>query len=412
MKVSAGKKHIVFLVENGSVPNDMRVWKEARVARDMGFDVTVVSPRGARVDRERRAMIEGIEVYRYPHVVLGGGFGSYFVEYLLALLMTAWIVIGISFRRRIDAFHVANPPDVFFLVTAPFKLFGTRYIFDVHDLFVNTFESKYEHNKSPFKSLIVQVIHVVERINIACADIVVVTNRSYHDYIQQRYHVPEARLFVVRNAPPLDSRLEIVADSTLRRGRKYMMVFFGNMGEDDGVDVILRACHHLVHTEGFSDFICYLIGPTEVASSPAINSLRALHRELGIEGHVEFTGYLSWQDIHKYLNTADVALSPDTFTQQNNLSTMIKIMEYMSHGLPIVSFDLKENRYSAGEAAVYSNGYDWIDFAESVRQLLLNESQRQAMREIGLNRYRSSFNWNPSAEVLRRVYGTLNEDRR
>jgi glycosyltransferase involved in cell wall biosynthesis len=84
----------------------------------------------------------------------------------------------------------------------------------------------------------------------------------------------------------------------------------------------------------------------------------------------------------------------------------------MSHGLPIVSFDLKENRYSAGDAAVYCNGYDWIDFSESVRQLLLDEGRRRTMREVGLQRYRSSFNWNPSAEVLRIVYARLNGDRR
>ncbi len=412
MKASAGKKHIVFLVENGSVPNDMRVWKEACVARDVGLDVTVISPRGTRVDREKYVVIDGIRVHRYRQVVLGAGFGSYVVEYLVSLLLIAWLVFRVALHGRIDAFHVANPPDLFFMVTAPYKLFGARYIFDVHDLFVNTFESKYEHNRSPLKSLIVRILRVVERVNIAFADLVVVTNRSYQEYVREHYRIPDEKMFIVRNAPPLDARAEIPGDDRLRRGRKYMMVFFGNMGEDDGVDVILHACHHLARTEGFSDFVCYLIGPTEVAASPAIQSLRKLHKELGLEGFVEFTGYLPWRDVHRYLNTADVALSPDTFTQQNNLSTMIKIMEYMSHGLPIVSFDLKENRYSAGDAAVYCDGYDWNDFAESVRALLLDEPKRRSMREVGLNRYRSEFNWNPSAEVLRRVYAHLTENHR
>ena len=79
MRASAGKKHIVFLVENASVPNDMRVWKEARVAASEGFDVTVVSPRGTRVDRERYVVIDGIPIHRYRNVVLGRGFLSYFI---------------------------------------------------------------------------------------------------------------------------------------------------------------------------------------------------------------------------------------------------------------------------------------------------------------------------------------------
>ena len=46
--------------------------------------------------------------------------------------------------------------------------------------------------------------------------LVVVTNRTYYEYVRNRYHVPESRLFVVRNAPPLDLRSEISCDISLR----------------------------------------------------------------------------------------------------------------------------------------------------------------------------------------------------
>ena len=47
-----------------------------------------------------------------------------------------------------------------------------------------------------------------------------------------------------------------------------------------------------------------------------------------------------------------VCLSPDPQNPLNDLSTMTKIMEYMALGKPIVSFELKEARYSAGESAL------------------------------------------------------------
>ena len=39
----------------------------------------------------------------------------------------------------------------------------------------------------------------------------------------------------------------------------------------------------------------------------------------------------------------------------NDISTMIKIMEYMALGKPIVQFDLREGRFSAQDAAVYAD---------------------------------------------------------
>ena len=53
------------------------------------------------------------------------------------------------------------------------------------------------------------------------------------------------------------------------------------------------------------------------------------------------------------LSTADLGISPDPKNPLNDLSTMNKTMEYMAFGLPVVAFDLRETRVSAGDAGVY-----------------------------------------------------------
>ena len=40
--VKAG--HILFIVENNTVPFDRRVWAEARAAREFGYEVSVICP--------------------------------------------------------------------------------------------------------------------------------------------------------------------------------------------------------------------------------------------------------------------------------------------------------------------------------------------------------------------------------
>ncbi len=397
-------KHVLFLVENASVPNDMRVWKEAKAVHEMGFRVTVLCPRGSHVDREPSVVREGIRILRYRPLIIGSGFLSYFVEYFHALLVCSWHIFTINLRDRIHVFHVGNPPDIFFVPIVFYTVFGARYIFDMHDLFVKTFESKYQSKNSVLKSGLVRLLRLVEGLNCRAAQLVIATNQSYQDYILRVHRRDPADVFVVRNAPPLDHRERIPPHHSLKRGKEHLLVYFGIMGEDDGVDIILRAMDYLVNVRGRTDIHCALIGPTQIEASPAIRDLMQLHAELKLTSSVEFTGYLSWEDVHVYLNTADVGLSPDPFTSQNDLSTMQKIMEYMSHGLPIVSFNLKENRYSAGDAAVYCESFTPEEFGNVVLRILESPEVRARMSVAGRERYRSSFNWSNSVKILEEVY--------
>jgi glycosyltransferase involved in cell wall biosynthesis len=400
-------KHAVFLVENASVPEDMRVWKEARSVARLGLAVTVICPRGVNIDRETEVVLDGIQVFRYRPLVLGSGFISYCFEYLNALVRSAWLIFRVNRRRKVDVFHVANPPDIFFLILCWYRLFGAKYVFDIHDLFVNTFESKYENYHSPLKRVLVWILRGIERANIACTDTLVVTNQSYREYVLTRYRQDPDNVFIVRNAPPLDDRSNIAPDPALRRGRRFMLVYFGVMGEDDGVDTVLQAAHYMIHERKYADFVCYLIGPTEVERSSAIVPLRQMHARLNLESHVIFTGHLPWARVHQHLNSAHVGLSPDPFTRQNDLSTMIKIMEYMSHRLPIVSFALKENGYSAGEAAAYCKGYGYKEFGDRLLAVLEDESGRERMAAAGWRRYQEEFNWSVSERSLTAVYEQL-----
>ncbi len=102
------------------------------------------------------------------------------------------------------------------------------------------------------------------------------------------------------------------------------------------------------HELGRDDIAFTLIG-----SGDLLDELVALRDELGLAGHVEFTGRAPDELVGRILSTADIGLSPDPKNPLNDLSTMNKTMEYMAYELPLVAFDLRETRVSAGEAAVY-----------------------------------------------------------
>jgi len=89
----------------------------------------------------------------------------------------------------------------------------------------------------------------------------------------------------------------------------------------------------------------------------------------------------------------------------NDISTMIKIMEYMALGKPIVQFDLKEGRFSAGEASLYSSNKDQVaNFADNIIWLLDHPAERQRMGEFGRRRVEQELAWKYSVSNLLAAY--------
>ena len=83
---------------------------------------------------------------------------------------------------------------------------------------------------------------------------------------------------------------------------------------------------------------------------------------------------------------------------------MNKVMEYMAMGRPIVSFELREARVSAGEAAVYAPANDESEFAKLIAQLLDDPDERARMGELGQARVDGPLSWEHSSKALLAAY--------
>jgi glycosyltransferase involved in cell wall biosynthesis len=127
---------------------------------------------------------------------------------------------------------------------------------------------------------------------------------------------------------------------------------------------------------------------------------------MGLDDILTFTGRIPDEELELYLSTADVAVAPDPATPMYVMSTMNKILHYMSYGLPIVQYDLTEGRRSAGNAALYARPNDPEDFATQIAQLLDSESLRKELGECGRRRIEEKLNWEMEKEELLRAYHT------
>ena len=176
------------------------------------------------------------------------------------------------------------------------------------------------------------------------------------------------------------------------------------MGQQEGIDLLLAAIRYMVFDKGRRDTHFTLVG-----AGTELDKLRSLTRELELGDYVTFTGRVSDEVLLEVLNTADVCVNPDVVNEMNDKSTMNKIMEYMAVSKPIVQFELKEGRVSAGEASLYARPNDPIDLAERVIELLADPERRATMGRIGRARVETDLSWQRQVPELLRAYETLFE---
>jgi len=249
------------------------------------------------------------------------------------------------------------------------------------------------------KSLLIKGLLLLEKLTYKTADLVIATNESYKKIAAERGKVKEEEIFVVRTGPDFQRLKRLKAEPELKRGRKYMVCYLGVMGPQDGVDYLLRSVEYITRTNGRDDILFVLVGRGD-----SFNDLKKMSVDLGVQKHVLFTGRIPDEELVRYLSTADVCVGPDPKNELNDKSTMNKIMEYMAMAKPVVSFDLKEARSSAQDAALYAKPNDTEDFANKILQLLKDEKKRQQMGEYGKKRIEEKLSWSHTEKELIKAY--------
>jgi glycosyltransferase involved in cell wall biosynthesis len=385
-------RRILLIIENVPLARDHRARKQVAGLREAGYDVTVVCRKDAANRRYRDS--NSIRLYEYPAPREFGGKLSYLFEYGYSIVASLVLTIWSFFRDGFAVIQAGDPPDIHFVLAAPFKLLGKRFVIDQRDLSPEVYRERY----GAARGTIPRILRVLERWSWRAADAVICVNDSLRDAIVDRGTIDPARVVIVGNGPDLASVTPRPHRDELKNGRRFMACWVGLMGPQDHVDLALGAIDELVHHLDRTDCHFVFIGEGET-----YQRARELTRRLGLTDYVTFTGWLDHDGIFEYLSTADLGLESNL--QQD--VTPVKGMEYMAFGLPFVAFDLKESRAMAQGAAHYVQPGDVQGFARAIDRLLDDEDLRSEMGRAGRARIEQALAWDHQKKEYLALYARL-----
>ena len=398
--------HVLIALENEPYPFDRRVLQEALALVQAGHQVTVCGPTGFGHDLlEER--IDGVLALRYPMPAGGTSVVGYAREYAVSLLRLGRLMWRAHRRAPVDVVIVCAPPDLIILPALLLRRAGAAVIFDHHDLSPELFAVKFGDRR-----LIQALVRRGESFALRHADAVMATNDTYAELEQRRGPVDAERVFVVRNAPDPARIYPVAPRPQLRHGHERLVVWIGVMSEQEGLGHLLAAAEELVRVRGRTDVGFAIVGP-----GAARDALIAESRRRGLGEHVHFPGRAEDDLVRAYMSTADVCVSVDEPNPMNDASTMIKVIEYMLTGRPIVQFPLRETRRMCGDASLYAKPGDAQGIADCIERLLADPAQAAAIGALGRERALGALLWRHQVPTLleavdaaRRTRGTARAD--
>lgn len=390
----AKPRRVLIVVENLPVPLDRRVWLEATALVDAGYQVSVMAPMG-RGWVAPYEVLQGVHIYRYPEPPEAhSGAVAYAREYLHALWHWFRLAPKIWRERGFDVIQGCNPPDLIFLLALWYRLWGVTYVFDHHDVCPELFEAKFGK-----RGILYGVMRVWERMTFASTSVSIATNESFRRIAVDRGKMAPEDVFVVRSAPRVETFIPAAGDPKWRKGAKTVLGYVGVIGQQEGMDLLVIAVEHLIRKLDHRDLHVLVVG-----FGPQLAEVQRDVTQRGLDRYFTFTGPLYGAEMLDVLNTIDIGVSPDPKNAMNDISTMNKVMEYMTLEKPLVQFDLTEGRASAGDAALYARPNDPVDFADQIARLIEDPGLAHRLGQIGRARVLDNLSWGHSVPSLLAAY--------
>jgi glycosyltransferase involved in cell wall biosynthesis len=181
------------------------------------------------------------------------------------------------------------------------------------------------------------------------------------------------------------------AELGIPEGRK-IVVYLGLLAEYQGSTHLLKAAEVICRHR--SDVHFLLMG------FPGQERYQDLAIGLGIQDHVTLPGRIPYELAPLYLSLGDIAVSPKISETEGNG----KLLNYMSVGLPTVTFKTPVSREILGDLGAYADLGDFWDLADVLESLIEDKDRAEGIGRELRERVLRHFVWENAGRKILEIY--------
>lgn len=305
---------------------------------------------------------------------------SYLIKLMLFFFRSAWVVTREHLREPYSIIHVHSVPDFEVFATLIPKLLGARVILDIHDLVPEFYAGKFRISES---ALVFRLLLMVERLSVAFADHVIISNHLWYDKIVQRSATREKCTAIINYPDCSIFRQQPRTDSG--QGN-FVMCYPGTLNSHQGLDVAIDAVALL--REEAPNLRFFIVG-----DGPDRDMLKTMIREHKLEDRVWLRGFVAMEEVAAILSTVDLGVVPKRKDSFGNEAFSTKILEFMAMGVPVVVARTRIDEYYFNDTLVeFFESGDARNLAGRILGLIRNPARRNELRQASAT-FVAQNNW-------------------
>jgi glycosyltransferase involved in cell wall biosynthesis len=183
---------------------------------------------------------------------------------------------------------------------------------------------------------------------------------------------------------------------------EFMITYSGGLsGHHRGLDTAVKS-QPIINSE-IRDAKLRMAG-----GGPLEENLKNLAQRLNIKENIEFTGWVDFTEIPKYVRAADVGIVPHRSNPHTNTTVPHKLFHYMASGIPVIvtETDAVARIVRETNSGLVVPPEDSEAFAEAAVELA-DSDRRTELGENGRMAVEKKYNWSCDEKRLQEVYDSL-----
>jgi glycosyltransferase involved in cell wall biosynthesis len=179
-------------------------------------------------------------------------------------------------------------------------------------------------------------------------------------------------------------------------GNKLRLFYHGSISRRRGIGLVIDA----IALGGLDPELEFVI----VGDGPERKELEAQARDAGVADQVKFLGRVPYEQIVDQLSSADVCICPLPDLLEWNVSSPLKVFEYLACAKPIIATPIDAHIDVLKEApfVVWTGGYEPADFNEAISSAFLRLAELKRAAESAPELVRDRYEWHVQARSLHR----------
>lgn len=329
-------------------------------------------------------------------VIYNKKFGQFIAYDKLLVSLSERIAIGIEKSLDLTPDILQGEQEVAALASIKIaKKLGISVVVDIHNIWpeelVSTGHLKRESDT--FKNLM-----NLERFIVENADNVIVVNEFMRDYVVSNFNAERKKLTLI--PPGGEVIYQNYDELDKERFMHKKVVYAGLVNPREHVDLLIKSMPFVSSRYPDVKLIVAEKGET-------VNEIKTLSKSLSV--NPEFYWFESREESRTMLKKCYIATLPSKDNVGRKLGTPLKLLEYMSNGLPVVANDIGSwcNIIREEKIGILTKD-DPKDFADGICMLLEDEKMYKTMQNNMIKLLHEKFSWAIHVEkILLPMYRSL-----